>query len=164
MHELKRTKEAQDVLVPVLDKFPDEYLIQYNLACYCCQLGELKEAFRRLGKPLPLSSIGNLLRNPFYYGVFSHKGELHQGVHVPMITKQTFDDIQKALVAVGKTRHRREEKKFLFLDFASCASCGYAVTGERHIKKSGLRFHYYRCTHKNKRQHCEDRHFVPPCD
>ena len=64
-------------------------------------------------KPLPLSSIGNLLRNPFYYGVFSHKGEIHQGVHVPMITKTTFDDIQKALVKVGKTRHKRAEDKGL---------------------------------------------------
>src|SRR5271170_6007324 len=49
LHELKRTKEAQDVLLPVEDKFPGDYLIQYNLSCYCCQLGELKEAFRRLG-------------------------------------------------------------------------------------------------------------------
>jgi hypothetical protein len=114
----------------------------------------------RSKKPLPLSSIGSLLRNPFYYGVFSHKGELHQGVHVPMITKQTFDDIQKALVIVGKPRRRRGEKNFLFLDFATCQSCGYSITGERHIKKSGLQFHYYRCTHKNKRQHCEDRSFV----
>ena|SRR5258708_39977201 len=55
----------------------------------------------RSKKPLPISSIGNLLRNPFYYGVFLHKGELHQAVHVPMITKKTFDEIQAALVAVG---------------------------------------------------------------
>jgi predicted Zn-ribbon and HTH transcriptional regulator len=114
----------------------------------------------RSKKPLPLSSIGNLLRNPFYYGVFSHKGELHQGMHVPMISKQTFDDIQSALVAVGKTRHNRKEKKFLFLNFATCGSCGYSITAERHVKPSGLRFLYYRCTHKNKHEKCEDRGFV----
>src|SRR5437868_5138685 len=77
-----------------------------------------------------------------------------------MISKQTFDDIQNALIAVGKTRHRREEKKFLFLNLANCGSCGYCITAERHIKKSGLRFHYYRCTHKNKLQHCDDRSFI----
>jgi site-specific DNA recombinase len=112
------------------------------------------------GKPLPLSSIGNAFRNPFYYGVFSHKGELHQGVHVPMISKETYDDVQRALVAVGKPRKRKGDKGFAFLDFATCGSCGYCITAERHIKKSGLRFHYYRCTHKNKKAHCEDRHFV----
>jgi len=30
----------------------------------------------------------------------------------------------------------------------------------RDVAKSGLRFHYYRCTHKNKKKHCEDRGFV----
>jgi len=114
----------------------------------------------RSKKPLPLSSIGQLLRNPFYYGVFSHKGEIHQGVHVPMITKKTFDDIQKALVKVGKTRHKRsEDKGLVFLNFATCGSCGYRITGERHIK-NGRRFHYYRCTHKNKQQRCDEHSFV----
>jgi len=114
----------------------------------------------RSKKPLPLSSIGNLLRNPFYYGVFAHKGEIHQGVHVPMITKKTFDEIQDALVKVGKTRHKRAEDKGLtFLDFASCGSCGYRITGERH-RKSGQVFRYYRCTHKNKEQRCDNRIFI----
>ena len=111
-------------------------------------------------KALPLSSIGNLFRCPFYYGVFLHKGELHQGVHVPMISKQTWDEIQATLVAVGKGRKERTAKGFLFLNFATCGSCGFCITGERHSKKSGRRYLYYRCTHKNKKQHCEDRSFV----
>jgi len=48
----------------------------------------------------------------------------------------------------------------VFLNFATCASCGYAITGERHVKKSGLSFSYYRCTHKNKKQGCESRSFI----
>jgi tetratricopeptide (TPR) repeat protein len=50
LHELKRTKEAWGVLVPVVDKFPDENIIRYNLACYACQLGNLKEAWQWLEK------------------------------------------------------------------------------------------------------------------
>jgi hypothetical protein len=59
---------------------------------------------------LSLSSIGNFLRNPFYYGVFLHKGEMHQGIHAPMISKKTFDEIQVALDRVGKPRKKRGEK------------------------------------------------------
>jgi predicted Zn-dependent protease len=44
LHELKRTQEAWNVLLPVVDRFPKEYIIRYNLACYACQLGNLKEA------------------------------------------------------------------------------------------------------------------------
>ena len=114
----------------------------------------------RTKKPPFISSIGQLLRNPFYYGVFRHKGEMHQGSHIPMISKKTFDEIQTAMKTVGKPRHRQAETKFLFLNFATCDLCGYSITGERHIKKSGLRFLYYRCTHKGKKQRCEARSFV----
>ncbi|MCX6912223.1 MAG: tetratricopeptide repeat protein [Verrucomicrobia bacterium] len=44
LHELKQTREAWNVLLPVADKFPKEYIIRYNLACYACQLGNLNEA------------------------------------------------------------------------------------------------------------------------
>jgi site-specific DNA recombinase len=112
------------------------------------------------GKPLPLSSVGNLLTNPFYYGVFVIKGEMHPGSHVPMISKKQFDAIQAAMVAVGKPRTRATKREFQFLNFAVCGSCGYCITGERHTKKSGRQYHYYRCTHKNKKQHCDDRSFM----
>ena len=55
LHELKRTKEALAVLLPMADKFPDQYIIPYNLACYCCQLGELKESLQWLGKAIDLA-------------------------------------------------------------------------------------------------------------
>lgn len=48
LHELKRTQEAWHTLLPIADKFPDEWVIPYNLACYACQLGDLGEARKRL--------------------------------------------------------------------------------------------------------------------
>jgi tetratricopeptide (TPR) repeat protein len=41
LHELKRTAEARDSLLPVVERFPDDAVIRYNLACYECQLGGL---------------------------------------------------------------------------------------------------------------------------
>jgi predicted Zn-dependent protease len=55
LHELKRTEEAWNVLLPVVDKFPREYIISYNLACYACQLGNLKEAWAWLKKASDLA-------------------------------------------------------------------------------------------------------------
>jgi tetratricopeptide (TPR) repeat protein len=43
LHELKHSQEAFDQLLPVGDKFPKVWLIPYNLACYCAQLGRLEE-------------------------------------------------------------------------------------------------------------------------
>jgi tetratricopeptide (TPR) repeat protein len=43
LHELKRTQEAFDQLLPVTEMFPKVWTIPYNLACYCAQLGRLDE-------------------------------------------------------------------------------------------------------------------------
>jgi len=42
-------------LLPVVDKFPDQYIIRYNLACYACQLGNLKEARDWLKKAIDMA-------------------------------------------------------------------------------------------------------------
>jgi tetratricopeptide (TPR) repeat protein len=60
LHELKRTKEAYGVLLPVADKFPAEEMIPYSLACYACQLGNLKEALQWLEKAIDLAGKGDI--------------------------------------------------------------------------------------------------------
>ena len=63
LHELSRTKEAWESLLPIAERFPKEWLICYNLACYSCQLGWLEEAktwFMRaieLGDPLAVNRL-----------------------------------------------------------------------------------------------------------
>ncbi len=44
LHELGRTLEAWNKLLPAVERFPKEATIPYNLACYACQLGNLEHA------------------------------------------------------------------------------------------------------------------------
>src|SRR5437016_1526350 len=37
-------QKAWDALLPAFDKFPKEFLIAYNLACYACQMKDLEGA------------------------------------------------------------------------------------------------------------------------
>lgn len=55
LHELKRTQEAWDNLLQVADRFPNELLIRYNLACYASRLGKLSEAKAWLHKAFEVS-------------------------------------------------------------------------------------------------------------
>jgi len=52
LHELRRTREAFDALLPAADRFPKENIIPYNLACYRCQLDDLPEARRWFARAL----------------------------------------------------------------------------------------------------------------
>ena len=76
-----------------------------------------------------------------------------------MISKKLFDKIQQVLKDNGKPRKKRKEN-FKFLGFAKCGECGYHITAEQHIKKSGLVFKYYHCTQKSKTQKCSQNRFL----
>jgi len=71
----------------------------------------------RSRKKMSLSSVEHILKNPFYYGHFLYRGELHQGSHKPMISKKLFDQIQQVLKDKGKPRKKPKQKNFKFLGF-----------------------------------------------
>ncbi len=77
-----------------------------------------------------------------------------------MIVKKLFDKIQQALKDNGKPRKKRGPKNFQFLNFARCGECGYCITADRKIKKSGREYVYYFCTRKSKIQKCQQHRFL----
>lgn len=56
LHELRRTREAFDLLLPAVRRFPRESIIPYNLACYTCQLGDRPAAQRWFERALALDN------------------------------------------------------------------------------------------------------------
>ena len=62
LHELKRTAEAREQLLTVTDKFPGVAIIPYNLACYCCQLGDPPAARQWLEKAMKAGSGAHIRR------------------------------------------------------------------------------------------------------
>jgi len=51
---------AKQILLNVESKFPKEAIIKYNLACYCCQLGEIENAKSYLQKTFEIDSAWRL--------------------------------------------------------------------------------------------------------
>src|SRR5229473_3134231 len=62
LHALKRTAEARDNLLIALDKFPDESILRYNVACYECQLGRLEQAKHWLEKAFKMGNPRRMKR------------------------------------------------------------------------------------------------------
>ena len=60
LHELRRTLEAREALLPAVKKFPEASLIPYNLACYACQLGNSAEAHQWLRKAIARGEKGEI--------------------------------------------------------------------------------------------------------
>ncbi|PIZ76305.1 hypothetical protein COY05_01530, partial [Candidatus Peregrinibacteria bacterium CG_4_10_14_0_2_um_filter_38_24] len=100
-------------------------------------------------KSLAVSKIQKMLKNPFYYGVFIHRGEMYQGSHEPIISKQLFDKVQEIMKQRGKPRKAKVKLAFAFRGTFNCGECGRSITAEKKTKKSGRTYTYYRCTKKN---------------
>lgn len=66
LHELKRTSEAYDLLLPVHGKFPKNWTIPFNLACYCSQLNRFEEAVSWMVKAIDVNShcVKEILSDP----------------------------------------------------------------------------------------------------
>lgn len=64
----KRYQEAFDALFPAIEKFPKEWSVPYNLACYECQMGKLEEAMSWFKMALALGNAAEVkkqaLRDP----------------------------------------------------------------------------------------------------
>src|ERR1043166_8779045 len=95
--------------------------------------------------------IRRFLRNPFYYGHFEYAGELYEGKHKPIISKELFDKVQAVL---AKRTHRIAEERApkAFAGLFWCGECGMAVTAE--VQKGHT---YYRCTKKSKTHKCSQK-------
>ena len=59
---LGRFNDAYELLLPALEKFPEDEAIPYNLACYRCQSGDLSEAMRWLQQAMKVGDSDRLKR------------------------------------------------------------------------------------------------------
>lgn len=83
----------------------------------------------RKGGTLSPSQIQHILKNPFYYGEMSVKGQLQPHKYDALITKDLWDRCQD--VMQGSTRAtatRYSEKPFVFRGLLKCAVSGRTVT------------------------------------
>ena len=112
------------------------------------------------GIPIKRDQVSYMLSNPFYIGLFRYAGELHEGNHEPIVTKQLFDKVQEALKARSKPPRYAKNNPQALCGAIRCGSCGMMITAEHKIKrqKNGNvhEYTYYRCTRKNKAIRCSE--------
>jgi site-specific DNA recombinase len=91
------------------------------------------------GKPLSMSRVHAILANPFYVGVFRFSGEVYEGKHPPLISREVFDRVQKVRKNRGRGRYTRRAR-YPFRGLIQCHHCGCAITADEQKGHS-----YYRC-------------------
>ena len=144
----------------LIDKKKWQY-IKSAFKLYATGLYSIKQLEGKLYKDGLRSSYGNLfhnssihrmLTNPIYYGWFAWKGQIHKGVHPPIISKNLFDKVQEVLFP-RKHLKRNNKLDFTFRGFMTCGECGLKITAEN--KKGHT---YYRCTKSRGVSNCSQKY------
>ncbi len=112
---------------------------------------------KKTPRSMGLSTLYEVFTNPFYYGEFEWDGEMYQGSHEPMITREQFELAQSILGSKGKPRRRKYLNDYPGL--MRCGECGSMVVVnviEKLIKSTNeyKRYRYYRCPHNRPHVPC----------
>lgn len=102
--------------------------------------------FRKSRKPLPISSIHFMLKNPLYMGEFDWDGVRYEGTHEPIVTRDLWEKVQDLLGSRATNCRLTQTREFAFSGLVYCGTCralggDYLYVGQ--IKKE--RYTYYHC-------------------
>lgn len=105
----------------------------------------------RSGRPICLSQIYKMLKDPFYYGEFEYpinSGIWYKGSHPHLVTKEMFLKVQQLRMSTPPKAKWRS-KNIMFRGVFKCAGCQGGVTGEEHFRErlhgEPRRHVYYHC-------------------
>ncbi len=80
------------------------------------------------GRKLSKDQIKRILTNPFYYGHFRYCGEVYEGTHKPIISKQLFDKVQTVLSERGRPRKTKHNDPKVLCGLLRCGTCHSMIT------------------------------------
>ena len=109
------------------------------------------------GKPLGVSHLHTLLRNPYYMGVVSYRGVIYPGKHEPLTTPETWHEVQALLTAKHLTGEKDREHPHYLKGSIYCGQCGSRLI-VCHAKGRGGTYPYFICIgRQQKRTSCKQR-------
>jgi len=99
----------------------------------------------KAGKRLCKAVVKHMLSNPIYTGLIVHNGETYEGKFQPIVSRATFETVQRILKDRAKPRKSKKSHNFPFVGLLRCGECGAAVTAQ-YAHGHGGTYRYYRCT------------------
>jgi len=99
----------------------------------------------KTGKRLCKAVVKHMLSNPIYTGLIVHNGETYEGKFSPIVSRATFEIVQRILKDRAKPRKSKKSHNFPFVGLLRCGECGAAITAQ-YAHGCGGTYRYYRCT------------------
>lgn len=114
---------------------------EYTLDRLTRTLSDLGLTTRR-DRPLSRARLYKVLQQPIYCGIIRYGGELYEGKHEPLITKDLFDAVQRVMQQKSKPKEVAL-KPYAYRKVFRCGECSGYITTETQKGHN-----YLRCTKK----------------
>lgn len=141
--------ELDPLVAPIIKRAFELYAYQdFSLKSLCDRMYE--EGLRtRKGEQVKKTTMEQILKNPFYYGVLKWHNEIRDANHEQIIGKDLHDLVRQKLS--GKSPFTiKPNLTFQYKGLMTCGACGLNITAEAREKKqkNGNRHNYvyYHCT------------------
>ena len=138
----KRVIEPNPSTAPLVARLFDLYATGSYSLTELVRLARAEGLRTRSNRPVVRSHFHRLLRNRIYTGEFEWQGEVYEGIHQPLISKDLWERVQLVLDGRAHKPLHGGEHRFAFSGLISCGHCGCSLVGE--IKKG--RYIYHHCT------------------
>ncbi len=135
-------RERAPLVKQVFEQYASGEVTLDNMRHFLAEKGVRTKNAKIVGRTF----VSDMLTNPIHYGHFRYAGEVYEGKHEAIISKDLFDKAQAVLF--GRWRYSPAENKNepkAYLGLLRCSTCGGAITAE--IQKGHT---YYRCTKKSR--------------
>ena len=123
-----------------------------QLAEELAERGLMSERGSRRGRPLTVSYVHKLLTNRYFVGYVTFKGVEYEGRHQPLITMETFEQVQSVLHAHDASGEKRRVHQHHLKGTVFCNRCGRRLS---FTLAKGI-YPYFMCLGRHQRQNdCE---------
>ena len=74
-------------------------------------------------------TIPQLMDSPFHAGLIRYQGEIHEGAHEGLISRETWDKYVALRALRSKNRVKRDDTNYLLSGILTCKGCGHPMYG-----------------------------------
>jgi len=140
----KRVIEPDPALAPIIHQvFEWAASGDYSVKLLAMKAGEAGLMSRRVKKPIGRSALHHLLRNPIYMGEFEWAGEVYQGSHAPIVSRELWEKVQEGFDdRYQGQRDTVRAAEFTYPGLVRCGHCGCLLSAQ--IQKE--KYIYYKCS------------------
>ncbi len=102
-------------------------------------------------RPVTTKLLHKMLTNPYYQGIVSFRGVTYEGAHEPLVTPETFEQVQ-TILRQNNIIGDKPQKYDHYLKGSIYCACGKRLAFERPRNHQGVLYDYFTCTGRRYKQ------------